>query len=49
MTVTFCAVFQFCGVKVSEAPAVTDRLALPLARADVTVTLDAGCFDSFTS
>ncbi|CAM5251103.1 hypothetical protein SVIOM74S_05854 [Streptomyces violarus] len=41
--------FQFCGVKVSEAPPVTDRPELPLALADVTVTLEDGCLDSFTS
>lgn len=49
VTVTFCAVFQFCGVKVSEAPEETDSPELPLARAEATVTFADGCLDSFTS
>jgi hypothetical protein len=47
--VTVCAVFQFDGVKVSVPPPVTDRPVLPLARAVVTVTFDAGCVDSDTA
>lgn len=47
--VTFWAVFQFDGVKVSEAPPVTDRPVLPLARAVATVTFALGCVDSLMS
>ncbi len=47
--VTRCVVFQFDGVKVSEAPPVTERPEFPLARAVVTVTLAAGCVDSLMS
>ncbi len=46
--VTVWAVLQFDGVKVSEAPPVTERPELPLVRAVVTVTLAEGCVDSFT-
>ncbi len=49
MTVTFCAVFQLAGVKVSEAPPVTDSPVLPSVRAVVTVTFAAGCFESCTA
>ena len=49
MTVTFCAVFQFDGVKVSEAPEEIESPVLPLARAEATVTSAVGCLDSFTS
>lgn len=47
--VTFCAVFQFDEVKVSDAPPVTESPVLPDARAVVTVTLPDGCVESFTS
>ncbi|CAM5729759.1 hypothetical protein SFUMM280S_05334 [Streptomyces fumanus] len=47
--VTFCAVFQFDGVKVSVPPPLTERPEFPLARAVVTVTLAVGCLDSLTS
>jgi hypothetical protein len=49
VTVTFWAVFQFDGVKVSDAPPVTDRPVLPLARAVATVTFADGWVESFTS
>lgn len=47
--VTCCAVFQLDGVKVSEAPPVTDRPVLPAVRATETVAFALGCVDSFTS
>ena len=44
--VTFCAVEKFVGVKVSEAPADTDRPVFPDARATATVTFEVGADDS---
>ncbi len=48
VTVTFCAVSQFDGVKVSESPPVSVSPLLPSVRAVVTVTSAEGFVDSFT-
>jgi len=45
---TFCAVDQFCGVKVSCPPALTLSAVLPDVRVVVTVTSDVGARDSLT-
>ncbi len=44
--VTVCAVLQFDGVKVSEAPELTVRSVSPLVRAVVTVTFELGAEES---
>jgi hypothetical protein len=43
---TFCAVDQFCGVKVRVPPPLTARPELPEVREVVTVTFALGASDS---
>lgn len=49
VSVTFCAVDQFRGVKVSVPPPVTDRPPLPAVRDVVTVTSEDGASDNLTA